>query len=164
MKLIPLSIRGKYAGKFAMVDDEDFEYLNQWRWYLFNCKTVFYAARSTSAKKEGKKVPIIMHRLIMNCPPDMIVDHRDHDGLNNQRSNLRICTKQQNACNRVASRGVTSKFIGVSRYSENKWQAALAPHGKPIHLGYFNSEIEAAAAYDASAKKHYGEFASQNIK
>jgi hypothetical protein len=85
-------------GKVAIVDDEDFKYLNQYKWYASKIPKydLWYANRTTSLKKEGFRKDIGMHRVIMNPPPKMFVDHIDHNGLNNQRSNLRIVTQRQN--------------------------------------------------------------------
>jgi hypothetical protein len=161
MKLIPLT-----RGKFVMVDDEDYEYLNQWKWYATKSHITFYAERQQRLNpgiQPQKQKNIKMHRLIMNTSQNMQVDHIDHNGLNNQKSNLRNCTLSQNARNRKA-RG-KSKYLGVYFYGENLFRADIRPsEHKTIHLGLFKSEIDAARAYDNEAKKYYGEFANLNFK
>ena len=111
------------------------------------------------------KRPVMMHRLILGEPPSdqkVIVDHRDGNGLNNQRSNLRWVTKQENNCNR---RSVgSSQFLGVSwNKRHRKWTSQIRKDGKRTHLGTFVSEIEAAKAYDAKAIQLHGEFANLNF-
>ncbi len=93
MKLIPLT-----QGKFAQVDDEDYDYLNQWKWYTTKNHKTFYAARHI--RINGKQKLIYMHRVIMNIIKGYKTDHIDHNGLNNQKYNLRICTCQENNRNR----------------------------------------------------------------
>ncbi len=162
MKKIKLSQR-----KYALVDDEDYEYLNQWKWCVCKRKKTSYAIGLI--KINGCRTQVLMHRLIMNTPPIMETDHIDHDGLNNQKSNLRNCTKQQNAWNRQATG--SSKYRGVSVYFVthkhciSKYIAAhISVNSKSVHLGHFKTEEDAARAFDQAAKKHHGEFANLNFK
>lgn len=105
-----------------------------------------------------------MHRLIIGAEKGQLVDHRDLDGLNNQRSNLRVCGSAQNALNRVKQKGAfSSQFKGVSkREGQDVWRAAINIAGRRIRLGNFKIEIEAARAYDKAAVEHHGEFANIN--
>lgn len=122
-----------------------------------------YARRYISIGR-GKCRALLLHREILAPPKGMEVDHIDGDGLNNRRSNLRICTHQQNLMNRPPIPGSRSKFKGVSttgRRSE-KWCAYICPDNKKIHLGTFGSEIDAARAYDDTALTMFGEFAWLN--
>ena len=144
-------------GKTTLVDDEDYEYLNQWKWSFIKAKNTDYARRVYRAK--GKHFTIKMHRLIMNCPDGLQVDHKDHNGLNNQKSNLRICTKQQNRFNSQKEINCSSKYKGVS-ISKGFIKASIGGGGKLINLGYFKTEIEAAKAYDKEALRIYKEFAN----
>jgi hypothetical protein len=100
-KLIPLT-----QDKFAIVDPKDYDQLGQYKWYAKKGGNTYYAARGVRVYKDGKYVgvkQILMHRVITNAPAGMMVDHRDHNGLNNRRSNLRLCTREQNAQNSVAN-------------------------------------------------------------
>lgn len=159
MKLIPLS-----QGKFTQVDDEDFEWLNQWKWsYLKNRKTG-YAVRGIAIRGTHNKM-ILMHREILNTPPDMESDHEDQNGLNNQRYNIRICTQSQNSMNRKKHSGnFTSKYKGVGWHKTvKKWRARIKVNNKMRELGYFDNEIDAAKFYDERAKEIHGEFAYLNF-
>ena len=115
-------------------------------------------------KRGRKKTTMLrLHRAILNPPKEKIIDHIDHNGLNNKRSNLRICTMAQNAANRRKVKG-SSNFKGVSWHKRHQmWQAKIQ-RGKWSHLGYFNDELEAAKAYDKAAKDLWGEFAKLNFE
>ena len=133
-------------GKVASVDDEDFESLNAFKWYAQKDHNTFYAIRA-SPRKNGKYHHIYMHREVMNIPDEMQIDHIDRNGLNNQKSNLRIVTHQQNAFNRNA-KGY------IFRKDRQKFQAQIRLNGKLIYLGDFETELGAHAAY-LEAKKIY---------
>jgi hypothetical protein len=158
------------SGLFAVVDSVDYEALAQHRWFAqFHAETDHCYAERT-VKISGRYRKIIMHRVIIEAPDGMFVDHIDHDGLNNRRANLRLASAVQNGRNRV-------KHVGVSRYkgvtydaSTNKWRARIATgdklasgSAKLANLGSFNSEIEAAVAYDNAAVSIFGEFAYPNF-
>lgn len=106
-----------------------------------------------------------MHREILGLmPEDPDVDHRDGEGLNNRRSNLRLVTNSQNNMNSQCRWGALSKYKGVSWHKRReKWQGRIKLNGKEIYLGYFDNEKKAARAYDEAAKKHFGEFARLNF-
>jgi hypothetical protein len=161
-------------GKVAFVDDEDFDYLNQWRWqFVFNGYT-WYAHRSEYTN--GKKT-IRMHRLIMNAPKGVFIDHIDHNGLNNQKSNLRVCTRSENSQNRlnkhrIQYKGVEYKPTSFKRYKNGKTRISLSKKPyyssirvkmKKIYLGRFKTSAEAAIAYNNAALKYFGEFAKLNL-
>lgn len=145
-----------------MVDDADFEFLNQWRWYAHKSRDTFYAVRTPVI--DGKQVTIKMHRLILGLTdPSIHGDHRDLNGLNNQRCNLRACTHAENRRNSKLQSNSTTGFKGVSLYKRyNKFRAQIEIHGKGKTLGYFESAIDAAKAYNEAAKKYHGEFARIN--
>lgn len=146
-------------GKFALVDDSDYEWLNQWKWYAFKNGTSFYAGRSIT--KDGARKMILMHRIITNAKKDKMVDHKDHNGLNNQRVNVRECTRSQNMQNQ--SSGGVSKYLGVGWIKgRNKWEASIKSNDKRKNLGHFKTEIEAAIIYNIAARKYHGEFANPN--
>ncbi len=163
MKEIPLT-----QGMIAQVDDEDFEWLSQWKWTLQKNKQghkfFFYATRRTTRRNHVSRKCIIMHRLIMNAPHGLLVDHKDGNGLNNKRSNLRICNNSQNLANgKQINHRKTSMFKGVRWIVRlNKWCARIGRSGKH-YLGLFNTEEQAAKAYDEAAKKQYGEFSCLNF-
>ena len=155
-------------GLFTIIDDEDFEWLNQWKWYAHKAKTGFYVYRSFTYKSENKiiKKNIAMHRLLMNIiDSNDICDHIDGNPLNNQKYNLRKCTKQQNNYNHKNHRkNKTSKYLGVCFFPESsKWRATICKAGKVQHIGLYYTEEEAAKAYDNLAKELHGEFASLNF-
>jgi hypothetical protein len=106
-----------------------------------------------------------MHRQIVNPPDDLLVDHHNHNGLDNRRFNLRLATdstNQQNARKRITK--TTSRFKGVDFVkATGKWRARIAVNGRRLFLGSFDSELEAALAYDAAARKYFGEYACLNF-
>lgn len=166
-----------------MVDDEDYEYLMQWKWKARKNKkkvngkvliaNTYYVSRAfrIGDRKLEKKKQILMHREIMkvlDCPK-VEVDHKDHNGLNNQKSNLRICNSSQNRGNVFPMDNCSSKYKGVSinfnkKTGTKKWVAIL--RGKTLARFEYNEEGEilAAQTYDEAAEKHFGEFAYLNFK
>lgn len=152
--------------KIALVDDEDYEYLSQFKWHAWESRKSgkFYATHSTRDPITHKIDTIRMHRVIMNAPDDKDVDHWDGDGLNNQKSNLRLATGSQNQHNRSKNINNTSGFKGVTYYKNtNKWICRIRLNGKDIHIGYFDDPIMAARAYDQKAIELFGEFAKLNF-
>jgi hypothetical protein len=150
IRYIPLT-----RGLFAIVDAADYEWLSGFRWHATSGRKMY----ACFARKD--KV-IYMHRLIMNPPEGKFVDHVDGNSLNYRRSNLRICTKAQNAWNRPALGG-TSRFKGVHRDPSGKWKAGIRVGGQQTFIGLFDDEIEAAKAYDGMARKLFGDFAYLNF-
>jgi hypothetical protein len=144
MKKIPLT-----QGKFTIVDDVDYPELFKYKWRC-NCG---YASRGRG---------IHMHRLIMDCPSSLQVDHINLDTLDNRKCNLRLCTNAQNQHNTQLRKDNTSGYKGVS-WQVYKWTAGLKIEGKRVHLGYYFCLIKAAKAYDKAAKEAYGEFARLNF-
>ena len=155
-KQIPLT-----QGKVALVDDEDFEWLNQWKWCVKKEKDTCYAIRGQ--RQDGKIAQIRMHREILKPSIGMEVDHKDGNGLNNQRYNLRSATHAENIRNQKRRNG-TSKFKKVSWHKRNRnWQVKIGINGRRIHLGHFKSEWQAAKAYDDAAKRLFDVFARTNF-
>ena len=147
-----IALTGKYGkGKFALVDDADFESVNGHKWNLSGEYPV------SSFGKRPTRTKVSMHRFIMDAAKGTFVDHRDGNRLDNRRANLRSCTVAQNTMNSRKSKNRSSKFKGVTR--NRPWRAYVGPKT----IGHFNTEIEAAQAYDAAAKKLYGEFARLNF-
>jgi hypothetical protein len=156
-------------GKVALVDDEDFEVLNQVKWYAFRDRLgrLFYARRSILTGKVSPKCrALLMHRLIMPVTPGMEVDHIDGDGLNNQKSNLRICTHSENMRNQGVRPGGLSRYKGMyveRRYAITSYRGKIVVDGKQSLSKRMNSPEEAALWYDYMALKHFGEFAKLNF-
>jgi len=149
-------------GKCTIVDTEDYDWLAQHKWYSHRQRNGdWYAVRNKC--ENGKKICISMHREILQPPPDMETDHRDGNGLNNQRSNLRVATTAQNQHNRRLQKEGTSHFKGVCWHrAANKWCARVTIEYQTIWLGLFQSEIEAAVAYNRAALELFGEYACVN--
>lgn len=146
-------------GKFALVDDEDYAVLNQYKWYAMKNWNTFYATRTLSG------ITVSMHREVLGLQKGdgKVTDHIDHDGLNNQRSNLRVCTIQQNCMNQRKAKNKSSIYKGVCLDKQrNKWRVEILFSNKYIYLGSFDSEIKAAEAYDKKAKELFGDFAKTN--
>ena len=146
-------------GKFAQIDDSDFKYLNQFKWYALKNRNTYYAQRTQTIN--GKECAIKMHRIIMKTPSKLEVDHKDHNGLNCQRHNMRNCTFTQNRKNRKS--WGKSKYLGVSFDSNHIPFARIRINGKLIRLGSFLLEQDAAIAYNKAALNYHGEYANLNI-
>ena len=158
MKIIPLS-----QGYSTRVDDADFDRLMQWKWCAFvnNCaRNIVYAVRGRRKDDEEKTSLIYMHRVLVG-PGHLVVDHIDHDGLNNQRHNLRVATIQLNSANNRNSRNKHG-FKGVVQRGD-KFRARISIKKRDVHIGTYKTIEEAARAYDAAAIKEFGEFAKLNF-
>jgi len=156
-KQIPLS-----QGLFALVDDADFEWLNQWKWSANKIGNTFYAIRKE--RKRPFQKTIYMHREIMNTPKGVQVDHINRDGLNDTRANMRNCTIAENSYNRKRVSTNHSGYKGVSWSKPNqKWMACIKMNNRSAYLGYFDTAEDAARAYDQAAKLNFGAFASLNF-
>ena len=145
-------------GQVAIIDAEDWELVKGYNWRaVYSKKTRSYYA-DTVIYWDGKQQGILMHRLIMNAPNEMMVDHRNHNTLDNRKCNLRLCTHAQNKCNTLKYATNTSGYKGVSR-NGNKWQANIKVHQVRHYLGTFDTPEIAHAAYCAAALTLHGEFA-----
>lgn len=157
---IPLS-----RGMVTVVDAADFEWLSQWKWHVRESGGMYYAVRERSAaeRRAGGAIFSRMHRDIAGAPDGLPVDHRDGDGLNNRRSNLRICTHRENCANKSLRRdAVYSSFKGVT-WNGFRWLAYIGSGRTKVRLGTFKNEVDAARSYDAAAIIRYGQFARLNF-
>ena len=153
-------------GYVALVDDEDFEWLNQWKWCIQKNERNNYAMRGKYAKGGGglERETIKMHRVILNAQKGQEIDHINHNGLDNRKQNIRICTHQQNMQNQSCNKNTSSKYKGVTFDKKaGRWRAQIRHNNITTRLGVFKIEQVAAKAYDAKAKELFGEFAYLNF-
>ena len=151
MKKIPLT-----KGKFTIIDKEDFERVNRWKWQI----TTGYATKSASEVNPYRA----MHRLILNCSINQEVDHINGNRLDNRKINLRLATRRQNCMNRPKQKNNTSGYKGVFWQPQlNRWWARIKIDGEYLSLKTYKTKEEAAVAYDKAAFKNYGEFAHLNF-
>lgn len=148
-------------GKVTLVDDSDFEEINQYKWHFGGGY-----ARRNKRDVDGSRKIVFLHRELMNTPAGLETDHINGEKLDNRRSNLRIVNKSMNQRNTKPRKGA-SEFKGVSFYKTKRhksgyWIARIQISGKVKNLGYFKNELEAAKAYNEAAKIHYGEYALLN--
>jgi len=161
MKEIPLT-----QNKIALVDDEDYERVTQYKWHARKQGNTYYAMRNIDKKSKQ-----YMHRFILNISDDKFVDHKDHNGLNNQKyvneqqGNIRKVNHQQNGYNKQKRERTSSQYKGVTwNKNRKKWQAQIEINNNCIYLGLFNDEIAAALVYDKAAIIHFGEYANLNFE
>jgi hypothetical protein len=154
-KLIELS-----KGKSALIDDEDYDHVREWNWRAQQNQDGRWYAMAWDLYPNF----VLMHRVIL-CPPDSIdVDHKNGDGLDNRRINLRLATRSQNVAAGRPAGGKSSIFKGVSwDNSRGRWRVMIKDGTKHKFLGRFADEVEAAKAYDEAALEVFGEFAYQNF-
>jgi hypothetical protein len=154
-------------GMVAYCSPDDWPRLSRHRWHVHIQRHTSYACRSIRMPT-GRSGHLSMHRDVMQAPPDRLVDHKDQNGLNNTRENLRLATgaeNQRNAHGRGVHRGKpsSSKYRGVSRSGEGKWAVHISMQGRNIRLGTYRDEEHAARVYDEAAKKYHGQFARLNF-
>lgn len=152
-------------GKVALVDDADYEALNQYKWCVAHGQTGgFYAVRAGLARDGQRKRTILMHRQIVGAAAGVDVDHANGNTLDNRRRNLREATRSQNCANRHKRPASSSKYRGVHwKKANGKWAAQIKVNGHIRHLGLFADEQEAARTYDAAARAVFGEYANPNF-
>jgi hypothetical protein len=157
MKQIKL-FSSKYPNLVALVDDEDFDRLNEFRWHPYKDKTTFYAIRNIDDGNGGHTTRP-MHQEILGRVAGSVIDHRDGDGLNNQKGNIRRCTQGENTRNARLRSDSTSRVKGVTWFAKDrKWRARIQANKKAVFLGYFDTIEEARSAYEAASKRLHGEF------
>jgi hypothetical protein len=166
--MLRISLSGENGvGKVALIDDEDFEKVYNIKWHVSKIKNNEYAAGAKTINK--KRIYFTMHRLILQLNGNVSVDHIDHNGLNNQKNNLRICTQTQNIVNSRKARTwhqkeTSSKYKGVSFSKRSKkWRACMTINNRFKYIGTFSVETDAAKAYDDAMINYYGEFANLNF-
>lgn len=153
-----------------IIDKEDITKCEEYNWEL--CKShrnvegknwgTYYYAYSSKTKKHPKQ--ILLHRLVTDCPKGFDVDHIDKNTYNNRKSNLRICTRSENLCNRKMQINNSSGVVGVTwSKKDNKWMAYIMLHKKFINLGYFTDINKAAKVRKQVEQKYFGEFKPDNI-
>lgn len=141
-------------GKFALVDDEDFDRVSQYKWYFNDGYAMRY--------EKGKRIR--MHRFILDAPDGVEVDHRNRNKLDQRRENLRLCTGIENKRNLGIRKDNTSGYKNVYLdRSTGHWRSAIYVNGKPIHFGSFKEKRHAAMAHAMFVKDFHGEFATSNF-
>lgn len=146
-------------GLVTIIDAEDFELVSQFKWFASRGSSTEYAQRKLGG------TTIKLHRFILNAPDGMQVDHINHNGLDNRRSNLRLCTHSENLRNRRKQKGCSSEFKGVVKHQDGRakpWMATVKVD-KKRHTRAFTTELEAAEWYDEKAVELHGEFANLNF-
>ncbi|MGB7582292.1 MAG: HNH endonuclease [Sedimentisphaerales bacterium] len=153
-------------GLWAIVNLKDYYRFSCFKWCIDGKNGSFYAVRGKRIDKDNAKI-VRLHREIMDAPDGLFVDHFNHNGLDNRRSNLRLATREQNNRNCRKRKGCSSKFKGVCLPKNSRgtkpWRGYIKTNGRRISLGYFATEIEAAKAYDAAARMYHKEFARLNF-
>lgn len=163
MKVI--TVHSKANGtQHILVDDSDYDFLIEYNWFIYRCTHKGKKARTMYAVTHTKGVTIRMHRLIMGVTnPKQLVDHKDSNGLNNQRENIRVATPQQNQFNMRPFVSNKSGFKGVSYHKGDKvYMVFLRVNKKNTYFGSYKTSIEAATRWNELARQHHGEYAYQN--
>lgn len=156
MKKIQLS-----RGQLVIVDDEDFENINQWKWYLDGGG---YARRTVYTGIKNSQSAVLMHRIINKTPTGFHTDHINADKLDNRKINLRNAHSHENQGNARKLCKSSSRYKGVAWHdASSKWSVQIGINRKRMHLGIFDDELDAAKCYDVHAVKYFGEFARLNF-
>lgn len=151
-----------FQGDTILVDDSDYEWISSFKWSVKKAPGRPAYARTTLIDSSGAKTTASMHRMIIRPDAGQVVDHIDHNTLNNQRSNLRVCTVAEN-CRNSRKRNGLHLPKGVSFISrDQRYQAYIYVNGRRVYLGNYLDQREAAHAYNRAAIKYFGEFAALN--
>ena len=154
MKKIPLA----NGNGIALVDDEDYENVRQYKWHASRMANgQIYALTCLPGKKN-----LGMHKVVLSIPNGMCADHINRNPLDNRKKNLRLCTHLQNTWNRRKRRNGKSQFTGIYPTKSGKWLAQISPRGRCYGLGTYESELDAAIVYNVAAQIFFGDFACLN--
>lgn len=149
-------------GGVALIDDSDYPAIAPFKWRLSR-RSGHYLYAVTSVGPHHSLLQLSMHRVVLQAPKGVHVDHINHNGLDNRRANLRLCRHFQNLGNQGLAKHNTSGFKGVHRTTSNRWRAGIQIRGRSVHLGTFYNPIDAARAYDDAASYYFGDFAWLNF-
>lgn len=151
------------SGYVVIVDEADAAFVLSFTWTTQAGKCGARYAYRPVIKADGQRGKVYLHRELVCAARGQRVDHVNGNGLDNRRSNLRLCTNAENMRNMRRGRGA-SKYKGVAWFARDGcWRAYIVQDARQIHLGYFATEIEAALAYDRAARERFGEFAKLNL-
>lgn len=158
-KTIPLT-----QGKVAIVDAEDYNFLNLWKWRAQKGGRTYYAVRQFRIPNSNIRIYVSMHREIMKAPEGIIVDHINCDALDNRKSNMRLCIHSENLRSQRPHINKEVKYKGVSVHNngKNPYAASIYVDGRQVYLGLYPTPEKAATIYDLAALKYFGEFALTN--
>ena len=156
-----IELVGKGTGIFSLVDDEWYDELNKYRWYLHERDNTSSCYAYRMERKNGKQKAIMMHRVIAGIENEYQTDHINGNGLDNRAKNLRQCTHKENQRNKKKYKNNKSGYKGVRR-KRNMWAAEIRVNNKTIHLGIFDTKEEAAEEYNRGAEKYHKSFARFN--
>jgi len=150
-----------YSGEHVLVDKEDYDELNKYVWRKANGRGTTYAYRNEK-ERPGIFKRVMMHRAIMKTPKGLVVDHVNHNGLDNRKCNLRNCTYTENLLNSNKKIMASSGYMGVHKLRD-KWMARIQFENITYRLGYFKNKVDAAMAYNEKAREFFGKYARLNI-
>lgn len=153
---VPLASK-KYPGYVAIIDIEDVEIVAPYRWQVAHNGNTRYATTQVDGKT------IYMHRLITGADRGVSVDHVNHDGLDNRKANLRLCSHQNNLRNRVLARDNSTGYVGVEKTRHGRYRAQVWDKGKRVHSSNHETPEDAALARDEAARELYGEYGTYNF-
>lgn len=152
------------SGHIALIDAADRALVEPYNWFASVGKWGVYVVRNR-LKSDPPRMHRKLHRLLLNAAPGQLVDHRNHDGLDNRRGNLRLCTNADNQGNSRRGRNSTSGYKGVTWHKQRgRWYAHISIDGRFRSLGLYDDPWDAAQAYNTAAIEAFGEFAHLNTR
>ena len=150
----------KYPAGYTIIDASDFDLVSQYNWHIAESRGRLTVV--TKQKTEFGRTTLQLSRLVMNCPDDMLVDHKNRNTLINAKFNLRVCTHSQNSANQVSFNQSIDLYKGVEKLG-NRFKAKTSFQGKKIYIGLYETAEQAATAYNNTVKILFGEFAKLNV-